>query len=351
MIAKETFTLTQEAVKLKFKGYRFKLCVPKNSLPETQLSVQVSLSGPFQMPSNCELVSAVYWVSSPHKFTKPVTVEIQHCAVLSNDKQCSQLTFVHTKCTQKELPYIFKQRVGGVFTPHSSYGSLSLSHFSGVGIVIKPPLQRSFKVQPLPVQAIHVQPVLPASSRAIDTELGQHQQEQQQRSSELSEQAFSSEQLQQQEQQQQTCESSGQAIDSKQQQQTFDSEQLQQQQLLQSSGQAVDSELVLKPQHQSSSHSEAACQTGQEEEGTEVFEQYRAQLYTCKLVTEWKVDFVVTKDLDSCSTVSDSTKLCMLYTRFYITTYFHAGCEKGVLLSWPTTVLIHFLFQGRVCLP
>ena len=101
VIAKETFTLTQEAVKLNFKGYGFKLCVPENSLlaevSETQLSVQVSLSGPFQMPSNCELVSAVYWVSSPHKCTKPVTVEIQHCAVLSNDKQCSQLTFVHTK--------------------------------------------------------------------------------------------------------------------------------------------------------------------------------------------------------------------------------------------------------------
>ena len=303
------------------------------------------------MPSNCEFVSAVYWVSSPHKFRKPVTVEIQHCAVLSNDKQCSQLTFVHTKCTQKELPYIFKQRVGGVFTPHSSYGSLSLSHFSGIGAVIKPSLQRSFKDQPLPVQVIYVQPLLPASSRAIDTELGQHQQEQQQRSSELSEQAFSSEQLQQQERQQQTCESSGQAIDSQQQKQTFGSEQLQQQQLLQSSGQAIDSELVLKPQHQSSSQSEAACQTGQEEEGTEVFEQYRAQLYiTCKLVTEWKVDFVVTKDLDSCSTVSDSTKLCTLYTRFYIATYFHAGCEKGVLLSWSATVVIHFLFQGRVCL-
>ena len=118
MIAKKTFTLTREAVKLNFEGYGFKLYVPKSSLPaevsETQLNVQVSLSGLFQMPSNCELVSAVYWVSSPHKFRKPVTVEIQHCAALSNHKQCSQLTFVHTKCTQKELPYIFKEKVGGV---------------------------------------------------------------------------------------------------------------------------------------------------------------------------------------------------------------------------------------------
>ena len=252
MIAKQTFTLTQEAVKLNFEGYGFKLCVPKNSLPaevsETQLSVQVSLSGPFQMPSNCELVSAVYWISSPHKFMKPITVEIQHCAALSSDKQCSQLTFVHTKCTQKELPYIFKQRVGGVFTPHSSYGSLSLSHFSGIGIVIRPLVQRFFRVQP----------VLPASRQAIDSELGQRQQ-----------------------QQQQSSESSGQAIDSQQQQQ----------------------------QQQSLTQSETAYQTGQGKEKGVV--QYCAQLYIArKSANKWKVDFVVTKDLDSCSTVSTNMQ-CM----------------------------------------
>ena len=265
------------------------MCVPKNSLPaevsETQLSVQVSLSGPFQMPSNCELVSAVYWVSSPHKFTKPIIVEIQHCAALSNDKQCSQLTFVHTKCTQKELPYIFKKRVGGVFSPHSSYGSLSLSHFSGVGIIISPPLQRSFRVETVqPTEAIHDQPVLPASRQAINSELGQRQQ----------------------------LQSSGKPFDSHQQQQ-------QQQQSPEPSRQTFDPELGQQSQQQSSTHSGAAHQTGQEEEGGEVVEQYCAQLYiTCKLVTEWKVDFVVTKDLDSCSTVSDSTKLCSLYASFYM---------------------------------
>ena len=229
------------------------------------------------MPSNCELASAVYWVSSPHKFIKPITVEIQHCAALCSDKQCSQLTFVRTKCTQKELPYIFKEQVGGVFSLHNSYGSLSLSHFSGIGIVISPPLQRSFgvySVQPTPVQAIYLPPVLPASRQTINSELGQRQQ---------------------------LPRSSGQAFDSQQQQQ--------QQQQQQSSEQ--------QPQHQSTTQIEAACQTGQRE--GEVVEQYRAQLYiTRNLVTEWKVDFVVTKDLNSCSTVSNSTKLCRSYACFYM---------------------------------
>ena len=192
VVSETTFTLTREQQSFEFKGYGFKLHVPKGSLPaelsETQLNVRVSLSGQFQLPSECELVSAVYWVSSPHKFTKPLVVEIQHCAALSSDERCEQLTFVRTKCTQKELPYTFTE-LGGVFSHHSSYGSLSLSHFSGLGIVFRKfrKLRRPCRVQPGPltsVQTIQVQPALgqstdPASSThsegaAVDTEGTEH---------------------------------------------------------------------------------------------------------------------------------------------------------------------------------
>ena len=207
VIAQQTFTLTQEAVNLKFEGYGFKLHVPEGSLPEevseTQLNVRVSLSGQFQLPTNCELISAVYWVSSPHKFIKPITVEIQHCAALSSDEQSEQLTFIHTKCTQKELPYVFKEQMGGIFSRHSSDGSVSLSHFSGLGIVRR--LLRVFGLQ------------------------------------------------------------------------TNDSV------------------------SRSSTHTKRAAE--QEEEDTVV--QYCAQLYTRKYVKEWRVDFVVTNNLESCTSVSD----------------------------------------------
>ena len=171
IVAQTTFILTQETQNLQFEGYGFKLHVPKGSLPaevsEAKLTVQVSLSGQFQMPPDCEFISAVYWVYSPHNFTKPLTVEIQHCAVLSSDQQCSQLTFVSTKCTQKELPYMFRMREGGVFSHHSSYGSLSLSQFSGVGVVKRKVARRSRRVQPYPpssVQATHDQPKQLASA-------------------------------------------------------------------------------------------------------------------------------------------------------------------------------------------
>ena len=130
-------------------------------MSETKLCVQVSLSGQFQMPPDSELVSAVYWVYSPHKFIKPLTVEIQHCAVLSSDQQCAQLAFVSTKCTQKELPYVFKTRDGGCFSHYSSYGSLPLSHFSGLGVVKRKVSQRSHRVQPYPPTSMQTIPDQP----------------------------------------------------------------------------------------------------------------------------------------------------------------------------------------------
>ena len=178
IVAQTMFTLTQGSQNFQFKGYGFKLHVPEGSLPagvsETQLNVQVSLSGQFQMPPDCELLSAVYWVYSPHKFTKPLTVEIQHCAVLSSDQQCAKLTFVSTKCTQKELPYLFKLRDGGVFSYHSLYGTLSLSHFSGHGVAKRKVSRRSRRLQPYPatsMQTIHDKPKQLTSTSATDMEV------------------------------------------------------------------------------------------------------------------------------------------------------------------------------------
>ena len=112
--------------------------VPESSLPEgldqCEVKIKVSLSGHFDLPENSELVSAVYWVYSRHSFLKPLTVEIQHCAAITTPTQCARLMFVRTKCTQKELPYIFKEMDGGSFKPDTAYGSISLMHFSGIAI-------------------------------------------------------------------------------------------------------------------------------------------------------------------------------------------------------------------------
>ncbi len=134
MVAERDFVITNQARSYCWDEYGFRLHVPKESLDvglsETAINVRVSLSGYFQLPADSELVSAVYWVFSPHMFSQPLTVEVQHCA---SPSQCSNLSFVRTRCTQKRLPYQFNELEGGVFS-RSFYGSISVNHFSGLGI-------------------------------------------------------------------------------------------------------------------------------------------------------------------------------------------------------------------------
>ena len=120
---------------LNFKGCGVKLHIPQNSLPidcqQCELKIRASLSGKFKLPPNCELVSGMYWIQCPVKFTKDVTLEIQHCCT-----QTEKLTFVRGESTEKSLdPYLFHILKGGKFPESSTHGSIELSAFSYIGIV------------------------------------------------------------------------------------------------------------------------------------------------------------------------------------------------------------------------
>ena len=117
-------------------GYGLKLHVYKGCLPtgmeQCTINIKASLAGQYEFPENSHPISAVFWLrcEDVHKFTRPITVEIQHCAQLLIQK----LSFVRAVCSQKQLPYTFKQLPGGNFTSHSSYGVIELNSFSGVGV-------------------------------------------------------------------------------------------------------------------------------------------------------------------------------------------------------------------------
>ena len=127
--------VTNEGMNFKWKNHGLKLHVPENALPEGVskylINIKASLSGQFEFPEGYELVSAVYWVATPGKFTKSVTIETQHCANFSSP---GQLHFVRTSCAQKSLPYKFKFIDEGVFNVGSKYGTLNTTHFSGIGV-------------------------------------------------------------------------------------------------------------------------------------------------------------------------------------------------------------------------
>ena len=133
-----TVQVTHSAQKFEWKGYGMKLTIPSHSLPSKvkscTITVKVSLSGQYQFPERTELVSPVFWLSceSKCKFTKPLSLEIQHCALPENSHR---LFVTQAVSKQNVLPYSFKYVYGGTFSRHSSYGVIELDSFSGVGVV------------------------------------------------------------------------------------------------------------------------------------------------------------------------------------------------------------------------
>ena len=139
VVAERNFPITQKAEVFKWSEYGITISAPKNSIPEKLannqsilLNVRVSLSGPFQLGAS-KLMSAVYWLC-PNircKFAKPLELTVEHCAHLTHPNDHTKLTFLRTKCNQKDLPYKFEE-IGGKFTAQS--GTVALRSFSAVGV-------------------------------------------------------------------------------------------------------------------------------------------------------------------------------------------------------------------------
>ena len=151
VVGDASFTVPAQGVSFKWRGYGLMLHVPGGSLPpgmqECKITIKTGFSGQFELPDvDLDFFSPVFWISVPCKFGKPFTLEIQHCA-LTDDEILPDLSFVSTSCSQRDLPYKFTKLEGGVFTPYSSYGSIQLTHFSGVGIAGRKRTPRSYCVQ------------------------------------------------------------------------------------------------------------------------------------------------------------------------------------------------------------
>ena len=123
--------------KVEWPGYGFYMEVPDGALPPSvtaSVAVKAILAGQFQLPEASQLISAIYWISASEVFLKEVAVNIQHCAVIRSGEETSKFRFIIAKCSQKELPYRFREREG-VFNPHTQYATIKLKQFSLVGAV------------------------------------------------------------------------------------------------------------------------------------------------------------------------------------------------------------------------
>jgi hypothetical protein len=140
MCGQITFVIPDYAEQFIWKKYGLKLCIRENSLPKgvekCTVSIGASIAGLYQFPENFHLVSAIFWFRCEPacKFTKCITMEMEHCAKLENS---TKLSFMRAKCTQERLPYTLEKIGGGHFTSDHHFGSIELNGFSGVGIAQK----------------------------------------------------------------------------------------------------------------------------------------------------------------------------------------------------------------------
>ncbi len=138
VVASTSVVLTNSQTIFNWSGHGLKLSVPPDSLPagvdQCRLDIVASTAGQYHFPDTLQLVSGVFWVRPdvPGPFRQALTVEVQHCAKMSSS---TKLSFVRAHCSQESLPYRFMEVEGrGLFTEHSSYGSLEVTHFSGYAV-------------------------------------------------------------------------------------------------------------------------------------------------------------------------------------------------------------------------
>ena len=121
----------------KWEGHGLKLSIPEGAvLSESVIYIKAGLAGQFELPSDAQLVSPMYWLYCVHSFQHPVTLELQHCAIIKKQSGDSSLSFIVAKCSQ-ELPYKFKFLHKGTFSQYSSHGSIDVKQFSIFGLVTK----------------------------------------------------------------------------------------------------------------------------------------------------------------------------------------------------------------------
>ena len=132
MIAGTRFvTKGRDPQTFEWENHGLKISIPELSdRAEIVIDIKAGLAGQFELPVGVQLVSPVYWLCCRQKFEHPVTLEMQHCAVIRNQTECSSLQFVAAKCSQEVLPYLFKPLQHGTFSRHSSFGSIELKQFS-----------------------------------------------------------------------------------------------------------------------------------------------------------------------------------------------------------------------------
>ena len=113
------------------------ITAPVESAPVgCDVTVKGLWGGQSVFPEGTQLISSVTSVSLtvPSSLDKPVTVQLMHCASITDQSQSKYLSFVISRSAQP--PFVFELLQGGGFSVGSQYGTIQLKEFSLIAIVL-----------------------------------------------------------------------------------------------------------------------------------------------------------------------------------------------------------------------
>ena len=118
---------------------------PTEFVDEYEVAAQGLWGGKFEFPKGSNLISGVcyisisttFWLDKPgcSVLDKAVTVELEHCATIIDERQSQYLSFVIAD-HKSGPPFKFKKLSGGCFFPNSQIGRISIKSFSIIAIVL-----------------------------------------------------------------------------------------------------------------------------------------------------------------------------------------------------------------------
>ena len=139
-----TFSANEERTFDHRKGQGFVLHVPKGAIVSSDCTIEVKSyvvgqSTPkFIFPEGSKLVSGVYHITAPRELLKPVSIQIEHCAIIKSDSQheYAELEVAIADSTTGP-PYHFKAYKGGDVRFLDSYIEVELAKFSFVSCLLR----------------------------------------------------------------------------------------------------------------------------------------------------------------------------------------------------------------------
>ena len=141
MVHNLTFSGNEECTFDHRKEQGFVLHVPKEAVSSNDCTVEmksqvVSQSTPeFIFPEGSKLVSSMYHVSASRKLSKALSLEVQHCAIIKDGSQNTQVE-VSIADSATGPPYHFKPCASGSVHVFESYVEVKLVHSSFFGFFL-----------------------------------------------------------------------------------------------------------------------------------------------------------------------------------------------------------------------